>query len=71
MALHRKLYTRKDSGITNNTIDWSYLVGNPFYILDLLLPIISMSPGKPPNIVPVIIRSTSLIMEKQYEKDTI
>jgi len=43
MTLHRNIYTRKDSGISYNTNDWSYLVGNPFYNLDLLLSIINVS----------------------------
>ncbi|WP_374443025.1 DEAD/DEAH box helicase [Epilithonimonas sp.] len=33
----------KDSGITNNPNDWSKEVGNPKYILDLLLSIINVS----------------------------
>lgn len=35
--------THKDSGITNNPNDWSEEVGNPRYILDLLLSIINVS----------------------------
>jgi predicted helicase len=33
----------KDSGITNNPNDWAEEVGNPRYILDLLLSIINVS----------------------------
>jgi predicted helicase len=35
--------THKESGITNNPNDWSEEVGNPRYILDLLLSIINVS----------------------------
>jgi predicted helicase len=35
--------THKDSGITNNPNDWADEVGNPRYILDLLLSIINVS----------------------------
>lgn len=35
--------TNKDSGITNNPNDWANEVGNPRYILDLLLSIINVS----------------------------
>lgn len=35
--------THKDSGITNNPNDWSVEVGNPRYILDLLLSVINVS----------------------------
>ena len=35
--------THKDSGITNNPNDWADEVGNPKYILDLLLSIINVS----------------------------
>lgn len=35
--------THKDSGITNNPNDWSDEVGNPRYILDLLLSVINVS----------------------------
>lgn len=35
--------THKDSGITNNPNDWAQEVGNPRYILDLLLGIINVS----------------------------
>ena len=35
--------THKDSGITNNPNDWSTEAGNPRYILDLLLSVISLS----------------------------
>jgi len=35
--------THKDSGITNDPNDWATEVGNPRYILDLLLSIISVS----------------------------
>jgi predicted helicase len=35
--------THKESGITNNPNDWSKEVGNPRYILDLLLSIINVS----------------------------
>lgn len=35
--------THKESGITNNPNDWSTEVGNPRYILDLLLSIINVS----------------------------
>jgi predicted helicase len=35
--------TYKDSGITNNPNDWSDEIGNPRYILDLLLSVINVS----------------------------
>lgn len=35
--------THKESGITNNPNDWSKEIGNPRYILDLLLSIINVS----------------------------
>ena len=35
--------THKESGITNNPNDWAAEVGNPRYILDLLLSIINVS----------------------------
>jgi predicted helicase len=35
--------THKESGITNNPNDWADEVGNPRYILDLLLSIINVS----------------------------
>jgi predicted helicase len=35
--------THKESGITNNTNDWSAEIGNSRYILDLLLSIINVS----------------------------
>jgi predicted helicase len=35
--------THKESGITNNPNDWAEEVGNPRYILDLLLSIINVS----------------------------
>lgn len=35
--------THKESGITNNPNDWSVEVGNPRYILDLLLSVINVS----------------------------
>jgi predicted helicase len=38
-----QITTHKDSGITNNPNDWSEEVGNPRYILDLLLSIINVS----------------------------
>ena len=38
-----KITTHKDSGITNNPNDWATEVGNPRYILDLLLSIINVS----------------------------
>lgn len=38
-----QITTHKDSGITNNPNDWSAEVGNPRYILDLLLSIINVS----------------------------
>ncbi|MBF8456167.1 DEAD/DEAH box helicase [Kaistella sp. G5-32] len=38
-----QITTHKDSGITNNPNDWSTEVGNPKYILDLLLSIINVS----------------------------
>ena len=38
-----QITTHKDSGITNNPNDWSTEVGNPRYILDLLLSIINVS----------------------------
>ncbi|WP_294332617.1 type ISP restriction/modification enzyme [uncultured Chryseobacterium sp.] len=37
-----QITTHKDSGITNNP-NWSQEVGNPRYILDLLLSIINVS----------------------------
>ena len=38
-----QITTHKDSGITNNPNDWATEVGNPKYILDLLLSIINVS----------------------------
>ena len=38
-----QITTHKESGITNNPNDWSEKVGNPRYILDLLLSIINVS----------------------------
>ncbi|NTE00046.1 DEAD/DEAH box helicase family protein [Agrobacterium tumefaciens] len=38
-----KVIVNKDSGITNNPNDWATEVGNPRYILDLLLSIINVS----------------------------
>lgn len=38
-----QITTHKDSGITNNPNDWATEVGNPRYILDLLLSIINVS----------------------------
>jgi predicted helicase len=38
-----QITTHKDSGITNNPNDWSEEVGNPRYIIDLLLSIINVS----------------------------
>lgn len=38
-----QITTHKDSGITKNSNDRSVEVGNPRYILDLLLSIINMS----------------------------
>ena len=38
-----QITTHKDSGITNNPNDWANEVGNPKYILDLLLSIINVS----------------------------
>jgi predicted helicase len=38
-----QITTHKDSGITNDPNDWSEEVGNPRYILDLLLSIITVS----------------------------
>lgn len=38
-----QITTHKDSGITNNPNDWAVEVGNPRYILDLLLSIINVS----------------------------
>ena len=38
-----QITTHKDSGITNNPNDWSAEVGNPKYILDLLLSVINVS----------------------------
>ncbi len=35
--------THKESGISNDPNDWAKEVGNPRYILDLLLSIINMS----------------------------
>ena len=35
--------TYKESGITNNPNDWAEEVGNPRYILDLLLSVINVS----------------------------
>jgi predicted helicase len=35
--------THKESGITNDPNDWAKEVGNPRYILDLLLSIINVS----------------------------
>lgn len=38
-----QIRTHKESGITNNPNDWSAEIGNPRYILDLLLSIINVS----------------------------
>lgn len=38
-----QITTHKDSGIKNNTNDWVDEVGNPRYILDLLLSVINVS----------------------------
>ena len=38
-----QLSTHKDTGITNDPNDWAKEVGNPRYILDLLLSIINVS----------------------------
>jgi predicted helicase len=38
-----QITTHKESGITNNPNDWALEVGNPRYILDLLLSIINVS----------------------------
>jgi predicted helicase len=38
-----QITTHKESGITNNPNDWAAEVGNPRYILDLLLSIINVS----------------------------
>jgi hypothetical protein len=38
-----QITTHKESGITNNPNDWSEEVGNPRYILDLILSIINVS----------------------------
>ena len=38
-----QLTTHKESGITNNPNDWAKEVGNPRYILDLLLSVINVS----------------------------
>ena len=38
-----QITTHKDSGITNNPNDWANEVGNPRYILDLILSIINVS----------------------------
>jgi predicted helicase len=38
-----QITTHKESGITNNPNDWATEVGNPRYILDLLLSIINVS----------------------------
>lgn len=38
-----QITTHKESGITNNPNDWATEMGNPRYILDLLLSIINMS----------------------------
>lgn len=38
-----QITTHKDSGITNNPNDWANEVGNPRYIIDLLLSIINVS----------------------------
>lgn len=38
-----QITTHKDSGITNDSNDWSAEVGNPRYILDLLLSVINLS----------------------------
>jgi predicted helicase len=35
--------THKESGITNNPNDWAMEVGNPRYILDLLLRVVNVS----------------------------
>ncbi len=38
-----QITTHKESGITNDPNDWADEVGNPRYILDLLLSIINVS----------------------------
>jgi predicted helicase len=38
-----QIITDKNSGITNDSNDWAKEVGNPRYILDLLLSIINLS----------------------------
>ena len=38
-----QLTTHKESNITNNPNDWAKEVGNPRYILDLLLSVINVS----------------------------
>jgi predicted helicase len=38
-----QITTHKESSITNNPNDWAKEVGNPRYILDLLLSVISVS----------------------------
>ena len=38
-----QITTHKESGITNDPNDWAKEVGNPRYILDLLLSIINVS----------------------------
>lgn len=38
-----QITTHKESGITNNPKDWAAEVGNPKYILDLLLSVINVS----------------------------
>jgi predicted helicase len=38
-----QLTTHKESTITNNPNDWAKEVGNPRYILDLLLSVINVS----------------------------
>ncbi len=38
-----QLTTHKESTITNNPNDWTKEVGNPRYILDLMLSVISVS----------------------------
>jgi predicted helicase len=43
MADEKQVKTDKKSGITNDPNDWSDEVGNPRYILDLLLSIINVS----------------------------
>lgn len=43
LTIYNQVTTNKESGIKNDPNDWADEVGNPWYILDLLLSIINVS----------------------------